>query len=110
MPAPKPIDSFTLNHAFVGAVLGGMGASAMGALGIALFWEAVENPLKRRVPDVFPNPYPDTRANSFFDMAAWMIGWVIGNRVRGEDAAVKSEMGAATPRRLWLKPNEVKRC
>jgi hypothetical protein len=44
-------------------------------LGQAVAWELVEDTMKRKFPQLFPDGRPDTFANSFFDVAACMAGW-----------------------------------
>jgi hypothetical protein len=77
--APKgevqPVDRYTLGHAALGVMLGLGSVPWWATLGQAVIWELIENPLKRALPQVFPDTRPDTFANSFFDVAACMVGW-----------------------------------
>lgn len=68
-------------HVATGSVLGARGGSAMGALALSVFWEMSEQPMKRRLPALFPIPQEDTRLNSFFDTVGWMGGWYVANRI-----------------------------
>jgi hypothetical protein len=71
----QPIDRFTIGHVAWGVMLGLGSVPWWATLGQAVIWELIENPLKRALPQVFPDARPDTFANSFFDIAACMAGW-----------------------------------
>jgi hypothetical protein len=76
-------DRFTLAHAAIGAVYG-LALPLLGALGLALLWELVENPLKRVLPRVFPHPTKDTLRNAVGDVLAVMSGWAAARFLAGE--------------------------
>lgn len=70
-----PIDRFTLGHVAWGVMLGLGQVPWWLTLGQAVFWELVENPIKRALPQAFPDPRPDTFANAACDVLAVMAGW-----------------------------------
>lgn len=70
-----PVDRYTVGHAMLGYLLGLWGAPWWIALGVSVGFEAIENPLKRRVPGLFPEGSQDTLADSSADVAAWMAGY-----------------------------------
>lgn len=69
------VDRFTAAHALIGAAYAWIGLPAWGALLLALAWEWLENPLKARVPRLFPHATRDTWRNAFGDVLAVMGGW-----------------------------------
>lgn len=54
------------------------------ALGLAVGWELVENPLKRAAPQLFPVGIPDTIENASLDVAAWMAGYGVAKMIPPE--------------------------
>jgi hypothetical protein len=64
-----------LVHTFIGVAYGLLALSSVGVLGLAVAWELLENPLKVRVPALFPHATRDTLRNSFGDVLAVMFGW-----------------------------------
>ena len=77
----KAIDNYTIAHVGVGGLFAIFGITGLGALGMAIFWEIFEQPMKRRLPSLFPISKVDTFGNSFFDIVACMAGWTIGHRM-----------------------------
>lgn len=77
-------DRFTLAHAAIGAVYGLLALPLLAALGLALAWELVENPLKRVLPRVFPHPTKDTLLNALGDVLAVLSGWAAARFLAGE--------------------------
>ncbi len=73
-----PIDIWTGAHAAVGVFYGALGFPWQYALGAAALWEVVENPLKDRLPQVFPDACHDALANAVADVAAVMVGYALG--------------------------------
>lgn len=69
------VDRFTFVHATIGALYGVFGLGPTSALLLALAWEAIENPLKARVPAIFPHATRDTFRNAAGDVVAVMCGW-----------------------------------
>lgn len=85
---PKPgqidyhhVDRYTLAHGVVGAVLGVFGAPWWLAVGGAVLWEVLENPLKDAYPEAFHAPTHDTVGNAVVDAAAVVVGWGVGSRI-----------------------------
>lgn len=71
------IDRFTAGHAAFGVLLGLGRVPWWVALGLAVGWEIVENPLKDRFPKLFPHPSHDAPVNATFDVLAVMTGWTL---------------------------------
>lgn len=69
------VDRFTIGHAAVGVIMGLARAPWWFAIPVAIGWELVETPLKRRVPQIFPRSTADRPVNAFFDAAAMIGGW-----------------------------------
>lgn len=69
------IDRFTIGHAAWGTMLGLAAVPWWLTLGQAVLWEIVENSIKDKFPRIFPDPRPDTLANSAVDVIACMAGW-----------------------------------
>jgi hypothetical protein len=69
------VDRWTLGHLGAGWGLGLVRAPWWVALGIALGWELVENPLKRHVFRSMIGSTQDTFANSVVDVITLMVGW-----------------------------------
>lgn len=74
-PPVEPIDRYTLGHVAWGVMLGLGSVPWWITLGQAVLWEMIEDTLKLKFPQVFPDARPDTFANSFFDVTACMVGW-----------------------------------
>jgi len=70
------IDSFTLVHFGVGALLSILGASQKQTLAISLGWELFERPLKRTMPRLFPHTTQDTIPNMVGDLIANELGYL----------------------------------
>lgn len=77
-----PVDHFTFAHLGVGAIMGAVKLPWWAALGIAIGWELIENPLKDRFSKLFPHPSHDRPANAVVDAAAMMAGWGIARGLR----------------------------
>lgn len=71
------VDRFTLVHAAIGGTYALLGLGAVVAFVLAVVWEVAENPLKARVPALFPNATRDTLRNAVGDVIALMCGWAI---------------------------------
>lgn len=73
---PLPIaDRFTIGHGMVGFLLGLAQVPWWLVLGQAVVWDIVENPLKRALPQVFPDARPDTLPHVLVDISACMAGF-----------------------------------
>lgn len=70
-----PVDRWTLGHIGVGWGLGLFRAPWWVALGVALGWELIENPMKKHVFRTMVGSTQDTFVNSAIDVAALMAGW-----------------------------------
>lgn len=68
-------DRFTVGHAAVGVIMGLARAPWWAAIGVAIGWELIENPLKDRFPRVFPHATHDRFVNAATDAAAMVAGW-----------------------------------
>lgn len=69
------IDRFTLVHFSIGVIYARMGLGFWPMLILALFWEIIENPLKVKLPRMFPHASADTLQNSIGDFLAVVAGW-----------------------------------
>ena len=94
------IDRFTAAHFAVGAVMGALRAPWWLAVGSAVAWELVEDPLKRARPDLFYQPTIDTPDNAVVDAAAWVLGWGLLYRLTDNYplVAAKPKVGVAKQR------------
>ncbi len=80
-PGEQPIiDRWTTGHASVGVLYGVTKMPWWVALGLAIAWEVIENPLKDRYPDFFPDSMHDSSPNAVVDAAAVMVGYFLGRR------------------------------
>jgi hypothetical protein len=70
-------DRFTFIHFGIGVAYAVFGLSAGAALGLAILWEVVENPLKANVPFIFPHATADTWKNMAGDILAVLSGWLL---------------------------------
>ena len=70
-----PVDRWTAGHVAVGVGLGLFRVPWWAALGTALIWELVENPLKKHVFRSMVGSTQDTFINSAVDVVALMAGW-----------------------------------
>ena len=67
------VDRFTLAHLAAGYVLGGyFGVNTVTAIAVA--WEILERPAKRRYPQWFPHATQDTPRNMIGDVVAMRWG------------------------------------
>lgn len=73
-------DRFSLVHASYGAFVAKMGGRASTALLTAVAFEFAERELKRRFPDVFPNPSQDSAENMVGDVVVTMVGYFLTKR------------------------------
>ena len=74
------VDQFTLLHILSGILIfyifKAFGFdSPIGALVLAILWEAFEPMAKEWNPDIFPNPSKDSKINKTFDVLGVMIGY-----------------------------------
>lgn len=76
------VDRFTLLHAGFGALLSILGASRNQTLAVAIGWELLERPLKRSMPQIFPNSTQDTIANMIGDAIAMKLGYLAMEKLR----------------------------
>ncbi len=82
-PGEQPLlDRYSVAHAAAGVVYGAVGLPWWWALGAGVFWELVENPLKDRFPEVFPDSCHDTLGNAAGDLLAVMVGYGLGRHGR----------------------------
>jgi hypothetical protein len=81
-PNQTPIDLYSFGHLAIGAGLGWAGVRPELAIGSAIAWELLENPLKARYPAIFPFASPDTAPNALLDVAAWMVGYYLASSLR----------------------------
>ena len=77
-----PLDRFTAAHAAMGIAAAAMGVPLPAVLVIAVGWEVLEQPLKRKFPGRFPNPNPDSTKNAVWDINATVIGYAAGETMR----------------------------
>jgi len=75
------VDRYTFAHMGVGALMGLARAPWWLAVGSAVLWEFVENPLKDAYPEAFHQRTKDTMGNSVVDAAAWVLGWGVMYRL-----------------------------
>ncbi len=68
-----PVDRFTLVHALSGVIAAQLGLKPSTVIVIAIGWEFLERPLKRKYGPLFPHPSQDTFINASLDAGA-MIG------------------------------------
>lgn len=73
-PVPY-VDRYTVGHGMIGFLLGLARLPWWAALGAAVGWELIENPIKRAMPEWFPVGISDTAENAALDVAAWMAGY-----------------------------------
>lgn len=78
----QPVDRFTLIHAFSGVIAGRLGLSPGVVIAIAVGWEVLERPLKRKYPAFFPHPSQDTLINATFDAGAMVLAYYLTRRRR----------------------------
>lgn len=69
------VDRYTLAHGAVGVLMGAMRFPFWAAAGTAVGWEAIERPLKDRLPDLFPYNSQDSWKNVVGDVAGMMAGY-----------------------------------
>lgn len=69
------IDRFTLVHFSIGIIYARMDLGFWPMFILALFWEIIENPLKVKLPRMFPHASADTLQNSIGDFLAVVAGW-----------------------------------
>ena len=75
---PKsPIDKYTLGHLAWGAILASIGVPFWGAATLSVLFELAENPLKKHIPIIFPEPIPDPIGNQVMDTVGVLAGWAL---------------------------------
>lgn len=87
----KPIDEWTLVHAFAGALAGMFGVRTSVALGAAVAYEVVEQAIER-TPEgqrVFGSSGPESLANAATDVVVFAAMHAIGLMLRGGRSAGK---------------------
>ena len=77
------LDRYTIGHAAIGGVYGALGLPWHTALLLVIGWEVIENPLKDRIPELFPDSCHDTIENAVADAAASMVVWALVTWWRG---------------------------
>lgn len=97
------VDRYTSAHAGVGVAVAAWDVKPLGAFGIAIGWEIVENILKSAVPEIFPYESHDTAQNAITDTVANLVAYFVTRRAmtqglseRGQalvDAVVGSTIG-----------------
>ena len=77
------VDRWTTGHGAIGVLYGSVTNMPWWlAAALAVGWEIVENPLKDRYPDFFPDSKYDSLPTAVGDAAAVMIGFWLGRRYR----------------------------
>lgn len=75
------VDRWTSGHAAMGVLYGSVTKMPWWlVLGLAIGWEVIENPLKDRYPDFFPDAKHDSIPNAIGDTAAVMFGFLVGRK------------------------------
>lgn len=77
--AKSPIDKFTLGHMAWGGILAVVGIPFWGAFFASVVFEAIENPLKEKIPELFPEPVFDPPGNMVMDTLGVLAGWSLIN-------------------------------
>ena len=72
-----PVDRFTMAHMGVGMILGALQIRERYAIGIAVGWELLEIPLKKKIPAMFPHSSQDIPANAVIDAFSMYAGYKI---------------------------------
>lgn len=75
------IDRFTLAHCMIGFAYGWFELGLVMVIFLAVFWEFVENPLKARLPFIFPHATADTLQNAVGDTLAVLLGWQVSRLI-----------------------------
>jgi hypothetical protein len=70
------LDRFTLAHYAFGVLLGAGRAPWWSVPLVAVSWEALERPMKRAWPRVFPHSSQDSWPNMIGDALAVLFGWL----------------------------------
>ena len=71
----EAINQYTIGHVASGTILGLARVPWWVALLSSVAFELAEKPLKRHIPEIFPDPRQDAVLNSVFDTVAVMVGW-----------------------------------
>jgi len=77
----SPIDKYTLGHMAWGAILAAIGVPFWGAAMLSVAFEIVENPLKKHIPFIFPEPILDSIGNQVMDTVGVLAGWSLAKSV-----------------------------
>lgn len=72
-------DRFTLAHFLIGVGYAFFGFNFYITFFLAVFWEFIENPLKKYCHFIFPHSTADTLRNIIGDIIAVMFGWFVFN-------------------------------
>jgi hypothetical protein len=81
-PGEQPlVDRFSFGHAAVGVLYGATGVPWWGAAVAAVTWEVIEDPLKERLPAVFPDACYDTVENAVADALFVMAGYWVARAI-----------------------------
>jgi len=71
------IDRWSSGHLALGAIYGITTVPWQAILAASVAWELLENPVKKRFPNLLPGDEPDSFGNAAMDVAATMFGvWV----------------------------------
>jgi len=95
-------DQYSVAHAAVGAGFGVLEVGAPLAIGSQVAFEAVENELKRREPDIWPDPRMDGWENQSGDIVSFVVGYTFA-RLLPKSSRLKATAvlgGAALA--LWI--------
>ncbi len=75
---PKsPIDVYTIGHLAWGAILASIGVPFWGAFAASVVFEIVENPMKKHIPQLFPETVLDPPGNQVMDTVGVLAGWAL---------------------------------
>ncbi len=73
-------DRFSLLH-FATGMVAGQYLDDLEAFTTAVAFETVEDRLKRRAPQLFPHPSPDSKINALGDLLSFGAGYVLSSRL-----------------------------
>lgn len=71
------VDRFTAVHFLIGWFYAYLGFNVWLMFFLAVFWELVENPLKKYCKFMFPHATADTLSNMVGDVIAVSLGWYL---------------------------------
>lgn len=72
-------DKYTIGHMAFGSVLGLAGVKPLPTIAVATAWELFEQPMKKYVPKLFPDPSFDSPRNIVGDVLGTLAGYAITN-------------------------------